>query len=143
LVAIQRFSDSGGLVLHFYRLPPDNWANGGSINIYVSRQVVAQFLNEVGFACYSTGDFGTALQVFHQAVETDPGHVKAMYNAACSAALLGETALSLEYLAMLKADGSRAALDYLAKVDSDTDFSPIRSQSVFQSELRKIRGSGK
>ena len=124
-------------------LPPSNWDNGGTVHIYVGPEVSAQFLNEVGFSYYGVGDYGMALAVFTQAVKAYSGHLKAMYNAACSAVLLGEVASSLGYLTMLKAQGSATAPEYLAKVDSDSDFDSIRSRSEFTRGLRSIRSSGR
>jgi hypothetical protein len=65
-------------------LTPSSFTFGGLpkaiiIAIYVGREVLAQFLNGVGFWYYGERDYKNAFSLFVYAANTYPGHTTAMY----------------------------------------------------------------
>lgn len=85
-----------------------------------------------GMARYKKKDWEGALALFAQAIERDPGNVQALYDAACSAALAGRAAESIDYLDRLAANGSKPALAKVRKSWRDRDFDGIRSDPGFK-----------
>jgi hypothetical protein len=70
----------------------------------------------------------------------DSNHVTAIYNAACTAALLGQPAKALEYLKLLKAKPGKLAAQYLAKASSDHDFDGLRADANFSAGVKSLQG---
>lgn len=85
-----------------------------------------------GMARYKKRDWDGALTLFRQALDRDPGHVQALYDAACTAALAGHAGESVGYLDRLASDGSKPALAKVRKAWRDKDFDGIRDDPEFK-----------
>lgn len=95
--------------------------------------------NTRGFRYYQAKDYERALPYFSAALQRDPGHVKAAYNAACMFALLGDTDASITMLRRLGQMDDPEATKRLEKVARDGDFDRIRNEAAFQAAMRELR----
>lgn len=74
-------------------------------------------------------------------MDHDRSHVKAPYNAACTFALQRDVDGALYMLRELAMIGGSAATERIHKVDSDSDFDPVRRDPRFQRALSEIRAN--
>lgn len=95
--------------------------------------------NTRGHRFYQAKDYRAALPYFAAALEYDPGHVKARYNAACMFALLEEPEASLALLSQLAAMNDPDAKNRIMKVSTDPDFDRIRPLPAFRRELARLQ----
>jgi len=99
----------------------------------------ASDLFDQGYKAYLAKDYAKSIELYRKAYQTDHSQTVALYNVACSYALMG------------KADDAFAALDELAKAgyndpaacEADTDFTEIRHDARWKPILAAIRENAK
>jgi tetratricopeptide (TPR) repeat protein len=91
---------------------------------------------ERAYNLYHNDRYAEAAEAFKRAASEDYRPATALYNAACSYALLGQTDQSI---ATLK-EAIDAGWDDMDKIADDSDFDPIRSDPKFASAMRAQGG---
>jgi hypothetical protein len=99
---------------------------------------IAVAANERGMKRYRAKEYREAAEEFRAAIAADPSHVKAHYNLACVASLLGDKAAAIEQLEWLRRSSDPRAAASLAKAASDPDLAPIAGDP----RVRELIGSG-
>lgn len=87
--------------------------------------------------CYKrTGRLDLAIDALEQALLVDPEEALLRYNLACYLSLVGRKRLALRYLSQaLAADPA-----YLALVEGEADFDPLRNDPEFQALCAGVKG---
>ena len=94
-----------------------------------------------GFKAYRRRRYEAALRDFERAINLYPGYVQALYDAACTSALLGRRDDAIEYLRKLVDVGERDrdALRRVHKARTDEDFVRLREDQEFQTVTGYVR----
>jgi len=99
----------------------------------------ARKLRDAGFKDYKKEKYYKALSQFEKAIDIYPGYVQALYDAACSCAVLGRGDDAIEYLRKLTDIGTKDALSRVFKARVDSDFLSLRGDPGFREATGYVR----
>jgi tetratricopeptide (TPR) repeat protein len=107
----------------------------------------ADALVKKGLADHKKGKYRQAQASYQKALESDPGNVMALYNAACAYSLDGNKADAVEHLSRLVDLGTQEARKKVRQARTDRDFDPIRDELEFKvavgtARIKVVNGVG-
>lgn len=99
----------------------------------------AKKLRDAGFKDYKKEKYEKALTQFEKAIDIYPGYVQALYDAACTSAVMGRGEDAVEYLRKLTDIGTKDALSRVFKARVDSDFIALRDDPAFRDATGYVR----
>lgn len=99
----------------------------------------ARSLRKAGYRAYKKRRYRAAVGKFEAALARDPGYVQALYDLACTHALMGDGGESVEYLRKLHDIGSHEALGQVRHARVDEDFAKLRDDKAFRDATGYVR----
>lgn len=102
-------------------------------------QARAKKLRDAGYKDYRKEKYEKALTQFEKAIDIYPGYVQALYDAACTHALLGNADEAVDYLQKLTDIGTKDSLGRVFKARVDQDFLRLRDDPGFRATTGYVR----
>lgn len=99
----------------------------------------AKKLRDAGFKDYKKEKYEKALTQFEKALDIYPGYVQALYDSACTHALLGNKREAIDYLYKLTDIGTKDSLRRVFAARVDSDFITLRDDPDFRVATGYVR----
>lgn len=99
----------------------------------------AKKIRTAGFKDYKKGRHQAAIKKFEAAIDAWPGFTQALYDAACTHALLGHADQSVEYLRKLVDIGTKESIRKAQHARVDKDFVSLRDNPNFRDATGYVR----